>query len=220
MATTLLTQSRACWVARAYHNPTRPETAFKLDGQGSLREWAKAARSAPLEAARVAQNPKINAYIRVKLNACQALGHRQYQSFDPTNAPLHFLDAVRYALAACVASQDLEHFWATFNLEWPDGKTRSNVSFRQVPPLHCLVTTPVPGTLAEGGEAQPMEEVHSSSSEEECQDTEVQVHNWRFSELETTDLATLREVDLCVPFQFPSINSAHWRNYVSFPSSL
>ena len=63
-----------------------------------------------------------------------------------------------------------------------------------------------------------MEEVRSSSSEEDCQDTALQVHNWRFSELETTDLATLREVDLCVPFQFPSIKSAHWKNYVPFPS--
>ena len=71
----------------------------------------KAAQSSPLEAARVAQNPKINAYIRVKLNAWQALGHRRYHALDPTTAPLNFLEAVRYALAACVASQDLEHFW-------------------------------------------------------------------------------------------------------------
>ena len=63
-----------------------------------------------------------------------------------------------------------------------------------------------------------MEEVRSSSSEEDCQDAALQVHHWRFSELETTDLATLREVDLCVPFQFPSIDSAHWKNYVPFPS--
>ena len=91
----------------------------------------------------------------MKLNAWQALGHRRYQAFDPTAAPLHFLDAVRYALAACVASQDLEHFWATFNLEWPDCKTRSNVSLRQVPPLQCLVAASGPGTPAEWGRPSP-----------------------------------------------------------------
>ena len=53
----------------------------------SLREWTKAARFASLEAARVAQDPKINAYIWVKLDACQALG----QSTIPAGsaAPRH-----------------------------------------------------------------------------------------------------------------------------------
>ena len=58
----------ALLAGRAYHNPLRPETAFRLDDQGrpviqgqvpqsSPREWAKAARSAPVEAARVVQDP-------------------------------------------------------------------------------------------------------------------------------------------------------------------
>ena len=58
-------------------------------------------------AARTAQSPRINAYVRVKLNARQVLGHRQYQPFNPEEAPPHFLDAVRRALAACVAHQDM-----------------------------------------------------------------------------------------------------------------
>ena len=86
-----------------------------------------------------------------------------------------------------------------------------------VPPLHCLATASGPGAPADWGETQPMEEVRSSS-EEDCQDTALQVHDWRFSELETTNLATLREVDLCVPFQFPSMDSARWQGFVPFPA--
>ena len=61
-------------------------------------------------------------------------------------------------------------------------------------------------------------EMHSGASEEESDDAEVQEDDWRFSELATTDLATLREVDPCVPFRFPSIGCAHWRKFTSFPT--
>ena len=167
-----------------------------------------------LESARLAQRPKINAFVRVKLDARQALGQRQYRQFNPADQPLNFLDAVRRALVAAVANHDIEHFWAAFNLEWPDANTRSNVSFRQIPPLDCLLTKSTAESSAVGEGARPMD-TRSSSSEEDTNETEVQVRDWRFSELQTADLASLREVDLCVPFRIPPIRSPHWRNYVA-----
>ena len=103
---------------------------------------AKVGASGAVQLLGSCQNLPKTRKVRVKLNARQVLGHRQYQSFNPAEAPLNFLDAVKRALAACVANQDIEHFWATFRLEWPDAKTRSNVSLRQIPPLDCLVTRP------------------------------------------------------------------------------
>ena len=35
------------------------------------------------------------------------------------------------------------------------------------------------------------------------EDAEPQVRDWRFAELHTTDLAVLREVDVCIPFRLP-----------------
>ena len=42
---------------------------------------------------------------------------------------------------------------------------------------------------------------------------EAQVNDWRFSGLQTTNLAALREVDVSVPFRLPVIFEAHWKVY-------
>ena len=220
----------ALLAGRAYHRPTQPETAFKLGGQGRpviqgqvppscLQKWARAARSStkPPGLHRTRKSMHLSESNSMRGRGGRSWGTHTISPFDPAEAPLNFLGAVRRALAACVANQDIEHFWATFNLEWPDAKTRSNVSFRQVPPLACLVAKAAAEPSAEEEEAQPME-VRSSATEEESDEADVQVNDWRFSELETTDLATLREVDLCVPFRFPSNKSPRWRSFVSCPT--
>ena len=74
-------------------------------------------------------------------------------------------------------------------------------------------------------------EVHGSSSEseettpkspasepQEMEDAEPQVRDWRFSELHTTDLAVLREVDVCIPFRLPAFEDDHWKRLVAPPT--
>ena len=144
----------ALLAGRAYQRPTCPETAYERDKKGflmvqgqvqesSLREWAARSRNMNLEAARKRQVPTINAFVRVTLEGSRALGHRQCRKFNPTDPPMHFLDAIRQALSASVASQHLEHFWAAYNLEWPDITARANVSFRRVLPLQGLLHMPL-----------------------------------------------------------------------------
>ena len=130
--------------------------------------------------------------------------------------PLHFLDAVRQAVSASVASQHLEHFWAAYNLEWPDITARANVSFRRVLPLEGLLDMPLATEPSAAAHSEQHLNVHGSSSEsedirptspapkpQEMEDAAPQVRDWRFSELHTTDLAALREVDVCISFRLP-----------------
>ena len=69
--------------------------------------------------------------------------------------------------------------------------------------------------------------VHSSSSEAdeaspsalasacpEAEEVELQVQNWCFSELHWTNLAALREVDVCIPFRLPALADAHWNKLI------
>ena len=47
---------------------------------------------------------------------------------------------------------------------------------------------------------------------------EAQVHDWRFSELRTTDLAALREVDVSTPFRLPALEDEHWQGLSTTPN--
>ena len=104
----------ALLAGRAYQRPTCPETVYERDKNGlpmvqgqvqesSLREWATSARHANLETARKKQVPAINAFVRVALEGSHVLRHRQFREFNPPDPPMHFLDAIRQALAASVA---------------------------------------------------------------------------------------------------------------------
>ena len=53
---------------------------------------------------------------------------------------------------------------------------------------------------------------------EEADEPEAQVHDWRFSELRTTDLAALREVDVAAPFRLPVIDDEHWKGLDTTPN--
>ena len=55
--------------------------------------------------------------------------------------------------------------------------------------------------------------VHSSWEE-----VELQVQNWRFSELHSTNLAALREVDVCIPFRLPAMADAHCNKLIASPT--
>ena len=80
---------------------------------------------------------------------------------------MHFLDAIRQALSASVASQHLEHFWAAENLEWPDITARANVSFRRVLPLEGLLDMPLATEPSAAARSEQHLNVHGSSSESE-----------------------------------------------------
>ena len=146
-----------------------------------------------LETARLAQQPGFNAFVRISLQGSQTLGHRQYQEFRPSVPPVHFLDAIRQALAASVANQDIEHFWSVYNLEWPDTTARVAVFLRRVLPLESLLAPP---TILEPSAATtqaPSEVCCISSDTEEASpapiaetpeaadEFEAQVHDWRLS---------------------------------------
>ena len=47
---------------------------------------------------------------------------------------------------------------------------------------------------------------------------EAQMNDWRFSELRTTDLAALREVNVSAPFRLPVIFDAHWKGISTTPT--
>ena len=212
---------------RAYQLPTCPATKYAVDPQGlpqvhgqvsqeAVKAWADAAKHTNLETARLTQQPSLNAFVRISLQGSQTLGHRQYQEFQPSVPPVHFLDAIRQALAASVANQDIEHFWSAYNLEWPDTTARVVVFLRRVLPLESLLA---PSAILESSAATaqaPSEVCCVSSDTEEASpaptaetpdvadELEAQVHDWRFSELRTTDLAALREVDVSTPFRLPA----------------
>ena len=50
------------------------------------------------------------------------------------------------------------------------------------------------------------------------EDAAPQVRDWRFSELRTTDLTALREVDVCIPFRLPAFEDDHWNRLVAPPT--
>ena len=199
--------------------------------QEALKAWAEAAKRTNLETARLAQQPHFNAFVvRISLQGSQTLGHRQYQEFRPSIPPVHFLDAIRQALAASVANQDIEHFWSVYNLEWPDTTARVAVFLRRVLPLESLLAPP---TILEPSAATtqaPSEVCCISSDTEEASpapiaetpeaadEFEAQVHDWRFSELRTTDLAALREVDVSTPFRLPALEDEHWQGLRTTPN--
>ena len=98
--------------------------------QEALQAWAEAAKHTDMEAARLAQQPSLNAFLGISLQGSQTLGQRQYQEFKPELPPAHFLEAIRLALAASVANQNIEHFWSVLNLEWLDTTARMAVFLR------------------------------------------------------------------------------------------
>ena len=53
---------------------------------------------------------------------------------------------------------------------------------------------------------------------EAADELEAQVHDWCFSELRTTDLAALREVDVCTPFRLPALEDKHWQGLSTTPN--
>ena len=53
---------------------------------------------------------------------------------------------------------------------------------------------------------------------EEADEPEAKVHDWRFSELRTTDLAALREVDVAAPFRLSVIDDEHWKGLSTTPA--
>ena len=79
--------------------------------QEALQAWAAAAKHTDVETARLAQ-PSLNTFLGITLQGTQTLGQRHYQEFRPGLPPAHFLDAIRLALAASVANQNIEHFWS------------------------------------------------------------------------------------------------------------
>ena len=219
---------------RAYRCPKCPTTKYVMDahsglpqvtGQASqeaLQAWAAAAQHTDVEKARLAQ-PNLNTFLGITLQGTETLGQRHYQEFRPDHPPAHFLDAIRLALAASVANQNIEHFWSVYNLEWPDTSHRMAVFLRRVLPLECLLSSPMaapvevntaaasPAVVSisfETNEGSPCPMDDMSDAEDE---PEAQVNDWRFSELRTTDLAALREVDVSAPFRLPVIFEAHWK---------
>ena len=136
-----------------------PECDKQKEGQDSCKAtlWAAAAKHTDVETARLAQ-PSLNTFLGITLQGTQTLGQRHYQEFRPD----HFLDAIRHALAASVANQNIEHFWSVFNLEWPDTSHRMAVFLRRVLPLECLLSSPC---AAEANTAATSPEVVSISSE-------------------------------------------------------
>ena len=104
------------------------------------------------------------------------------------------------------------------------------VFLRRVLPLECLLASPRIET-AGVNEVQTSPDVYSVSSgtepvspasmedlAEEADESEAQVHDWRFSELRTTDLAALREVDVAAPFRLPVIDDEHWKGLSTTPN--
>ena len=110
--------------------------------QEALQAWAAAAQHTDVEKARFAQ-PNLNTFLGITLQGTETLGQRHYQEFRPDHPPAHFLDAIRLALAASVANQNIEHFWSVYNLEWPDTSHRMAVFLRRVLPLECLLSSPM-----------------------------------------------------------------------------
>ena len=208
---------------RAYRCPTCPTTKYVMDahsglpqvtGQASqeaLQAWAAAAKHTDVETARLAQ-PSLNTFLGITLQGTQTLGQRHYQEFRPDLPPAHFLDAIRLALAASVANQNIEHFWSVFNLEWPDTSHRMAVFLRRVLPLECLLSSPCAAPV-EANTAATSPEVVSISSEtnegspcpmDDMSDAEdepeAQVNDWRFSECEPLTL------QLCEKWMSPPLS--------------
>ena len=95
-------------------NPPRVHSKHGQTHPSPFKAWSNPAKPTPNPRR---THPKPTATLspfKTWSHPLQTHVHRRYQAFDPTTAPLHFLDAVRYALAACVASQDLEHFQCLF----------------------------------------------------------------------------------------------------------
>ena len=107
---------------------------------------------------------------------------------------------------------------------------RANVSFRRVLPLEGLLDVPqamessaeskkqrleVYGSSSESEETKPMS---SASEPQEMEDAALQVRDWRFLELHTTDLAALREVDVCIPFRLFAFEDDYWKRLVAPPT--
>ena len=226
---------------RTHQLPTCPATKYVVDPQGlpqvhgqisqeALQAWAEAAKHTNLETARLAQQPGVTAFVRISLQGSQTLGHRQYQEFRPGIPPVHFLDAIRQALAASVANQGIERFWSVYNLEWPDTTARVVVFLRRVLLLESLLVTPAILEPSVATTQAPSEVCCISSDTEEASpaafaetpeaadELEAQVHDWRFSELRTTDLAALREVDVCTPFRLPALEDEHWQGLSTTPN--
>ena len=140
---------------RAYRMRTCPTTKYTVDpssglpqvsgqvSQEALQAWAAAAKHTDMEAARLAQQPSLNAFLGISLQGSQTLGQRQYQEFKPELPPAHFLEAIRLALAASVANQDIEHFWSVYNLEWPAPLLGWLFSFGVCCPWNAYLPRPV-----------------------------------------------------------------------------
>ena len=73
----------------------------------------------------------------------------------------------------------------------------------------------VHSSSSEAGEASPSALASACPAAEEV---ELQVQNWRFSELHSTNLAALREVDVCIPFRLPAMADAHWNKLIASPT--
>ena len=67
----------------------------------------------------------------------------------------------------------------------------------------------LPDVYSVSSDAEPVSSASMEDLAEEADEPEAQVHDWRFSELRTTDLAALREVDVAAPFRLPVIDDEH-----------
>ena len=108
---------------------------------------------------------------------------------------------------------------------------RANVSFRRVLPLEGLLDMPLATEPSAAAHSEQHLNVHGRSSEsedirptspapepQEMEDAAPQVRDWCFSELHTTDLAALREVDVCIPLRLPAFEDDHWNRLVAPPT--
>ena len=91
---------------------------FSTNGPGTNREWP--------ERRGWIRKYKLNAFVRVPFTASMSLGRAAVSPLQPP-AALHRRGQA--SPGAAVAQQQIEHFWAMCNLEWPD-----TMSFRPVLP--------------------------------------------------------------------------------------
>ena len=82
--------------------------------------------------------------------------------------------------------------------------------------MNEVQTSPDVYSVSSGTE--PVSPASMEDLAEEADESEAQVHDWRFSELRTTDLAALREVDVAAPFRLPVIDDEHWKGLSTTPN--
>ena len=132
---------------RTYQLPTCPATKYAVDPQGLPKSTDRHCRrpcrpGRRLPGTRIWKPPGQRSNLAImRLSGFRFKARKHLGTASRPMSTCHFLDAIRQALAASVASQDIEHFWCVYNLEWwtqPQGLRFSS----GVLPLESLLAPP------------------------------------------------------------------------------